>query len=78
MRIRLFKEIAALKNRVQRWLKIYFSEYNEVFRKFDGAGCLIVLQSAPLPADVLTLGEEGINKLWRLAKIRASNDLAHI
>ncbi|MGI6576516.1 MAG: IS110 family transposase [Eubacteriales bacterium] len=70
-RARLLKEITALKNHVKRWLKIYFPEYDDVFGKFDGVGSLMVLQAAPLPADVLALGEDGINKLWREAKIRA-------
>lgn len=31
----------------------------------------MVLKKAPLPEDILTLGVEGVNQIWRDAKIRA-------
>jgi transposase len=32
---------------------------------------MLVLKQAPLPEDILTLGVDGINKIWRDAKMRA-------
>jgi transposase len=70
-RMRIQKEINSIKNRIQRWLKIYFPEHETVFGKFDAASSLQVLQKAPLPKDVERLGAEGINQIWRDNKLRA-------
>ena len=32
---------------------------------------MLILKKAPLPKDILTLGVEGVNQIWRDAKIRA-------
>lgn len=37
----------------------------------DAVSGMLVLKTAPLPEDVLALGVDGINKIWRDAKIRA-------
>lgn len=70
-RWRICRELAAVKNQIQRWLKIYFPEYQEVFGKFDGAGSMAILRKAPTPAALLSLGEDGINAVWREMKLRA-------
>ena len=70
-RDRILKELNAISNRIQRWLKIYFPEYLGVYKKFDSASGLMVLKNASLPQDIIKLGAEGINKLWRDAKLRA-------
>jgi len=51
-------------NRLHRELKIYFPEYMGAFGKLDGVFALEVLKSAPIPADIVTLGEDGF-KLYR-------------
>ena len=61
-----------LENRITRWFDIYFPEYREVFKNPEAKSGLMVLQVAPLPADVLKLGAEGINQIWRNAKVRAA------
>ena len=70
-RDRILKEINASSNRIQRWLKIYFPEYLGVYKKFDLKTGLMVLKEAPLPADIIRLGAEGIVKIWRKHKVRA-------
>ena len=70
-RWRIIRELAAVKNQIHRWLKIYFPEYREVFGKFDGAGSIAILQKAPTPTALVSLGEEGINSVWRQMKLRA-------
>ncbi len=70
-RDRIVKELNAASNRIQRWLKIYFPEYLEVYKKFDSESGLMVLKHASLPSEIIELGAEGINKLWREAKLRA-------
>lgn len=70
-RDRVVSEMTTIKNRIERWLKIYFPEYQDVFGAFDAKSSLEVLQTVPLPADVAQMGVEGINQLWRAAKLRA-------
>src|SRR5690606_16382901 len=70
-RQRILKELNSVKNQIQRWLKIYFPEHREVFGKFDAASSLLILETAPLPEDILKLGVDGINQIWRQAKLRA-------
>ena len=70
-RDRIQKEENAAANRIQRWLKIYFPEYLKVYRKFDAESGMLVLEQAPLPEDIIKLGAEGINRIWREKKMRA-------
>lgn len=57
-------------NRLHRELKIYFPEYMGAFGKIDGAFALEVLKRAPMPEDILALGEEGLREIWQEAKLR--------
>jgi len=57
-------------NRLHRELKIYFPEYMDAFGKLDGTFTLEVLKSAPIPTDIVTLGEDGLKEIWRNAKLR--------
>lgn len=70
-RDRIVKELNAITNRIKRWLKIYFPEYLEVYRNFSAESGLTVLETAPLPRDIMQIGPEGVNKLWREKKLRA-------
>ena len=64
-RDRIVKELNAATNRIKRWLKIYFPEYLTVYKSFSAESGLAVLEMAPLPKDVVMLGAEGVNRLWR-------------
>jgi len=70
-RWRILRELTAAQNQIQRWLKIYFPEHKDVFGSFDCISSLMILRTAPLPADVMALGADGINAVWRCAKLRA-------
>lgn len=70
-RLRVTKELNAIRNRVTRWLTIYFPEYKKVFADWSCESSLILLQNAPLPSDILRLDAEDINQLWRAKKLRA-------
>ena len=61
-----------LENRITRWLDIYFPEYREAFKDPGAKTGIMVLKIAPLPADVLKLGVDGINQLWRSVKVRGA------
>lgn len=67
----IVKALNATSNRIQRWLKIYFPEYLEVYKVFDSVSGLAVLKKAPLPKDVVELGVDGIVNLWREKKLCA-------
>lgn len=70
-RQRIIQEQSSIKNRIERWLSIYFPEYKEVFASPYGIGSLEILKTCPLPQEVVDLGEEKINQQWRTKKIRA-------
>ncbi len=70
-RRRVCKELNQIKNRIQRWLSIYFPEFVKVYCKIDTVSGLLVLENAPLPEDILTLGTAGLNELWRKSKVKA-------
>lgn len=70
-RWRITKELTSAQNRIQRWLKIYFPEHSKVFGNFTGAASMALLRNAPLPADLVGLGAERINQIWRSMKLRA-------
>jgi transposase len=60
-----------LENRITRWFDIYFPEYREVYGTITAMSGLMVLRKAPLPKDIVSLGAEGVNRIWRDAKLRA-------
>jgi transposase len=70
-RFRITKEINSIKNHINRWFDIYFPEFKKVFSSFDSLSSMLVIQKAPLPKDLIKLGEDGINNLWREKKIRS-------
>jgi hypothetical protein len=55
-----------IKNRLARLL----SRVQRRLREFEGGGGRMVLKTAPLPEDIIKLGAEGVNQLWRDAKLR--------
>ena len=57
-------------NRLHRNLKYLFPEYTEVFQKIDGAFSLELLKKAPMPKDMLELGEDGIRAIWKEAGLK--------
>ena len=63
-------EITRLKNRIARWFSIYFPNYKDVYGNIGAVSGLMVLKSAPLPQDIVKLGVEGVNRIWRNAKLR--------
>lgn len=70
-RERILKELSATENRIQRWLKIHFPEYLIVYKQIHTVSGLMVLEQAPLPQDIIALGVDGINRIWREAKPRS-------
>ena len=71
MRFQIQSELTRIQNRISRWFNIYFPEYRTVYGNIDAISGMMVLKQAPLPYDILTLGVDGINQIWRDAKLRA-------
>jgi len=71
IRWRILREMTMAKNQVQRWLKIYFPEHKKVFGSFECVSSIAVMREAPLPCDIIALGVEGVNTVWRRKKLRA-------
>ncbi len=71
MRFQIQSELTRIQNRISRWFNIYFPEYRSVYGNIDAISGMMVLKQAPLPEDILTLGVDGINQIWRDAKLRA-------
>ena len=57
-------------NRLHREMKIVFPEYMQAFGKIDGVFTLSVLASAPLPSELVALGEDGIREIWHVKKLK--------
>jgi transposase len=70
-RWQIVKQLNAIRNRVKRWLSIYFPEFNTVFADWEGKAALIVLKEYATPAQVLEKGIDDIVARWKQDKIRA-------
>ncbi len=71
MRFQVEAELTRCKNRIQRWFAVYFPEYSEVYGNFDAISSIMIPKQAALPSDIIQLGAERINQIWRDAKLRA-------
>lgn len=58
------------KNRLHRDLAIVFPEYKSVFGNLDGPFALELLKKAPVPPDMVLLGVDGIQEVWKKAKLK--------
>ena len=72
LRFQTQEEITRLKNRIARWFAIYFPEYKDVYGDLNAVSGRMVLKVAPLPEDIKKLGAEGVNQIWRDAKLRGA------
>lgn len=72
LRFRAQEELTRVQNRLARWISIYFPEYKDVYEKLDAISGLMILKQAPLPSDIKALGVDGVNKIWRDAKLRGA------
>ena len=72
LRFQTQEELTQIKNRIARWFSIYFPEYKDVYGDVKAVSGRKVLQIAPLPEDIKKLGAEGVNRIWRDAKLRGA------
>ena len=72
LRIQTQEEITRIKNRIARWFSIYFPEMKDVYKKPDAVSGMMVIKKAPLPCDIKELGVNGVNQVWRDAKLKGA------
>ena len=72
LRFQTQEELTRIKNRIARWFAIYFPEYKDVYGDLKAVSGRMVLKAAPLPEDIVELGVEGVNQIWRDAKLRGA------
>lgn len=58
-------QLISIKNRVKRWLAIYFPEFSTVFKKWTGKAAMLTLKEFPTPQAVIETGEEKIVATWK-------------
>lgn len=68
----LTEELIRSKNRLQKWIAVYFPEYKEIYTYIDAKGGLMVLKTAPTPEEITKLGVDGIIQIWKDAKLRGN------
>lgn len=70
-RWQIVKQLNTIRNRVKRWLSIYFPEFNQVFGDWEGKAAMTVLREFSTPAKILEKGVAGIIGRWKQDKLRA-------
>jgi transposase len=65
VRERINKQLNIIRNRVARWLDIYFPEFGTVFSDWEGKAALMTLQDFPTPDRVIGLGAAKIAEHWK-------------
>lgn len=70
LRFQTQEELTRIKNRIARWYSIYFPEFKGVYKNLDTVSGMMIMKEAPLPSDIVKLGVDGVNKIWRDAKLR--------
>lgn len=72
LRFQVQEELTRIKNRMARWYSIYFPEIKDVYRNLDAVSGMMIIKEAPLPTDIVRLGVDDVNKIWRDAKLRGA------
>lgn len=71
MKENISKDLIAIKNKIKRWLSIYFPEFTSVYSDICGKSAIETLKKYPLPKDIVSVGIDGIISLWKEKKIKA-------
>ena len=68
----LTEELIRTKNRLQKWIAVYFPEYKGIYTHIDAKGGMLVLKTAPTPEEIVKLGVDGVIQIWKDAKLRGN------
>lgn len=72
LRFQTQEEVTRIKNRIARWFAIYFPEYKDIYGNLKAVSGRMILKAAQLPEDIGKFGVEGVNQIWRDAKLRGA------
>lgn len=61
----IVKQLIVVKNRVARWISIYFPEFNKVFADWEGKAALMTLKRFSTPEEIVKLTDKEIVANWR-------------
>ncbi|WP_205207654.1 IS110 family transposase [Bacillus sp. P14.5] len=64
LRSKIQEDLTALKNRMIRWIDLYFPEFHHVFKSFGKNACA-VLEKTPLPIDFDGKSDEALIELYK-------------
>ena len=68
----LVGEQTRAKNRLQKWIAVYFPEFKGIYTHIDSKGGLLVLKHAATPDEIVSLGVDGIIGIWKSEKLRGN------
>ena len=68
----LTEELIRTKNRLQKWIAVYFPEYKGIYTHIDAKVGMLVLKTAPTPEEIIKLGVDGVIQIWKEAKLRGN------
>ena len=71
-RFTIVEEQTRAKNRIKRWVSVYFPEYKGLYTLIDAKGGLAFLKKASTPDEIVKLGVDGIVQIWKEQKLRAN------
>ena len=74
LRYQATEALTRVKNRFARWTSLYFPELKDVYKQPGAVTAMMVLHEAPLPADIVKLGVDGILKIWREHKVHGAGE----
>jgi len=69
-RERLNKDLNGIKNRIVRWLDMYFPEFTEVFKNWEGKAALSTLKNIAFPNKISNKKPQEIVDIWRKEGIK--------
>ncbi len=63
-------DLTMAKNRLHRWVSIYFTAYEKVFWQIDAESGMVLFEKGLLPGDLVSLGPEGILDIFKENRLR--------
>ena len=64
-RERINKDLNSIKNRINRWLDLYFPEFTNAFKNWEGKAALSTLRNMPFPDQIGEKDPQEIVDIWR-------------
>jgi len=65
LREEFLKKIWTVKNKIHRWIDMYFPNFGNVFSNWEGKTALLTLEKFSLPQEIIRFSNEEILNIWR-------------